>query len=97
MVSDLFCDDLQEALKLEAEAKTRSPQLLEELKRYIRTPGEIGIDVRRVRYPFSGWAIEADLTYNGEVVRHYEGFDLLELELTELELKILLNSGIFSK
>ena len=96
-MSDLFCADLQEAMRLESEAEARAPQLLEELKHYIRTPGEIGIEVRRVLYPFSGWAIEADLTYDGEVVRHYEGFDLLELELTELELKVLLNSGIFSK
>lgn len=96
-MSDLFCADLQEAMRLESEAKARAPQLLEELKHYIRTPGEIGIEVRRVLYHFSGWAIEADLTYDGEVVRHYEGFDLLELELTELELKVLLNSGIFSK
>ncbi len=96
-MSDLFCADLREALKLEAEAKEKVPRLLEELRHYIRTPGEIGIEVRRVRYPFTGWAIEADLTFNGEVVRHYEGFDLLELELSELELRILLNSGILSK
>ena len=69
-MSDLFCDDLQEAMRLESEAKARAPQLLEELKHYIRTPGEIGIVVKRVLYPFSGLAIEADLTYDGEVVRH---------------------------
>lgn len=95
-MSDLFCADLREALKLEAEAKEKVPRLLEELRHYIRTPGEIGIEVRRVRYPFTGWAVEADLTFDGEVVRHYEGFDLLKLELTELELRVMLNSGILS-
>ena len=49
--------------------------------------------MQRVQYPFTGWAIEADLTWEGEVVRHYEAFDLLVLDLTELEMKAMLQSG----
>lgn len=39
--------------------------------------------------PFSGWARETDLMFDGEVVRHYPAFDLLELDLNELGLKNL--------
>lgn len=90
-MSYMFCDDLTEAVALEAQAKKEAEQLLRELPLFVKAPtGAIGINVQRVFYPFIGWAIEADLTWNSEVVRHYEAFDLLALELTELELKIIL-------
>ena len=93
MGSYMFCENMTEALELEIKAKGEAAQLLNELQAYIEAPaGAIGIDVQRVLYPFSGWAIEADLTWDGEVVRHYDAFDMLALELTELELKILLKS-----
>lgn len=85
----MFCENAQVAVDLEKRANERKDRILQELTAYIRTPGTIGISVQRVIYPFSGWAIEADLTYNGEVIRHYEAFDLLELELNELELNII--------
>lgn len=85
----MFCENAQEAVDLEKRANERKDSILQELAAYIRTPGAIGISVRRVKYPFSGWAVEADLTYNGEVIRHYEAFDLLELELNEIELNII--------
>lgn len=88
-MSYTFCKDKQEALSLEAEANAKKDGLLRELAAFIKTPGTVGINVQCVFYPFSGWAVEADLTYDGEVVRHYEAFDMLELELNELELKIL--------
>nr|WP_325297191.1 hypothetical protein [uncultured Dysosmobacter sp.] len=91
-MSYMFCRDAREAEILEAEANARKGALLEELAQYIRTPGTIGIEVSRKCYPLGGWSVEADLTYNGEVVRHYEAFDLLELELNEIELKILCDS-----
>lgn len=91
MSSYMFCEDLTEAVALEAQAQKEAAQLLRELPAYIKAPaGAIGINVQRVLYPFTGWAIEADLTWNGEAVRHYEAFDLLALELTELEMKIML-------
>lgn len=90
-MSYMFCEELTEAVALEAQAKKEAEELLRELPAFIDAPaGAIGIDVQRVRYPFTGWAIEADLTWDGEVIRHYEAFDLLTLELTELELKIML-------
>ncbi len=88
-MSYMFCENLTEALALEARANAQKDGLLQELAAFIRTPGTIGINVQRVHYPAAGWAVEADLTYDGEVVRHYEAFDMLELELNELELKIL--------
>lgn len=90
-MSYMFCEDLTEAMALEAQAKKEAAELLRELPTFINAPdGAIGIDVQRVLYPFTGWAIEADLTWYGEAVRHYEAFDLLALELTELEIKAML-------
>lgn len=88
-MSYMFCADLREALELEAQANAEKESVLKELAYYVKTSGSIGITVRRVQFPFSGWAIEADLTFNGEVVRSYPAYDLLVLELNELELAIL--------
>ena len=85
----MFCEDLSEALELENEAKRRAEQLLLEMPFHIRTTGVIGIEIHRVLHPFSGWAIAADLLFNGDVVRHYESFELLELDLLHLQLGVL--------
>ena len=89
----MFCDNLAESRQLEEQAKARATELLQEMPYYIRTPGILGIEVRRVLYPFSGWAIEADLLYDGEVLRHYESFELLELDLLHLQMKALLKGS----
>jgi hypothetical protein len=95
----MFCDDRAEALRLEMEANARAMSLLQEMRSYIRTPPDaLDIVVRPVLYPFSGWAIEADLTWNGEVLRHYESFELLELDLLHLQMRTLLRcsgAGLF--
>jgi len=89
-MSYMFCEDLTEAVALEAQAKKEAAELLRELPAFITAPaGAIGISVQRVHYA-TCWAIEADLTWNGEAIRHYEAFDLLVLELTELEMKAML-------
>ena len=84
----MFCEDQTESIELSEKAKERVPLLLEELRHYVRSDKEITIEVSRV---FHGmyWSVEADLLFGGEVVRHYEAFDLLELELNEWELAIL--------
>lgn len=93
-MSYMFCENLAEAVALEAQAKKEAEQLLRDLPAFIKAPtGAIGIRVQRVQYPFTRWTIEADLTWDGEVVRHYEAFDLLVLDLTELEMKAMLQSG----
>lgn len=89
----MFCDNLAESLQLEERAKARAAELLREMPYYIRTPGVLGIDVRRVLHPFSGYSVEADLLYDGEVLRHYESFELLELDLLSLQMKVLLKGA----
>ena len=90
----MFCVNESEAVKLEAMAQKEAAGILRELPAYINAPaGAIGICVQRVRHPSSVWAIEADLTWYGETVRHYEAFDLLVLDLTMLEIKAMLHSG----
>lgn len=89
-MSYMFCEDYTDSIQLLAEAKREAEQILQELPAYVNAPkGAIGIDIQRVCYPFTGWAIEADLTFGGEVVRHYDSFELLVLDLTLLELKAL--------
>lgn len=90
MSSMLFCDDLAEAIRMEDEAKRRAGELLQEMPLYIRTPGVLGIEIRRVLHNFSGWAVEARLTYDGETVREYDSFELLELDLLHLQMTSLL-------
>ena len=87
-MSYLFCEDQTESIELAREAKERVPLLLEELKHYVRSDKEISIEVIRVWHGMY-WSVEADLLFGGEVVRHYEAFDLLELELNEWELSVL--------
>lgn len=89
----MFCDNLAESLQLEEQAKTRAAELLLEMPYYIRTPGVLGIEVRRVLHPFSCWAVEADLLYDGEVLRHYESFELLELDLLHLQMAVMLKGA----
>ena len=87
----MFCDNRSESLQLEEQAKIRTAELLREMPCYIRTPGALGINVYRKLHPFSCWAVEADLLYDGEVIRHYESFELLELDLLHLQMKAILN------
>lgn len=90
----MFCTNKAEALRLELMAHDRARRLLNEMRYYIRAPeGALGIEVRPVLHPFSGWAIEADLTWCGEVIRHYESFELLELDLLHMQLHALSVSG----
>ena len=89
----MFCDNLAESLQLEQQAKARAAELLREMPIYIRTPGVLSIEVRRVLHPFSCWAVEADLLYDGDVIRHYESFELLELDLLHLQMKAILKGG----
>lgn len=89
----MFCDRLAEAKQLEEQAKIRAAELLREMPYYIRTPGVLGIEVRRVLHPFSCWAVEADLMYDGEVLRHYESFELLELDLLHLQMAVILKGA----
>lgn len=49
----------------------------------------MNLTVRRVLHTHTGWSVEADLTFNGEVVRSYPAYDLLLLDLNELELRVL--------
>lgn len=90
-MSYMFCEDCTESIELEKQAKAKIPQILEELNLYVRSDKEISIEVGRVWHGMY-WPVEADLLFGGEVVRHYEAFDLLELELNEWELSILCRS-----
>ena len=87
-MSYLFCENRTEAIELERKAQEKIPLLLEELSHYVRSDGEISIRTSQVWHGMF-WSVEADLLYDGEVVRHYEAFDLLELALNEWELAIL--------
>lgn len=89
MGSMLFCENLAEALHMEETAKARAAELLQEMPFYIHTDGVLGIEVYRVRHSFSGWSIEAELTCDGETVRRYESFELLELDLLHLQMAAL--------
>lgn len=90
----MFCADKAEALRLELEANARATELLREMASYVRTPpGALDIAVRLVLHPFSGWAIEADLLWCDEVLRHYESFELLELDLLHLQMRALRVAG----
>lgn len=91
-MSYLFCESLTEAKKLTAQANCDKVQVLEELSHYIRAPGVVGIDVKRVQHTSGIWSVEADLTFDGEVVRHYEAYDLLVLDLLHLEMAVLARS-----
>lgn len=91
-MSYLFCENRSEAEMLTERANREKVQVLEELAHYIRTDGVVGIDVKPVMHSSGCWSVEADLTFNGEVVRHYEAYDLLELDLLHLELAVLARS-----
>ena len=88
----MFCDNMAESLELEKQAKARAEELLREMPYYIRTPGILSIEIFRVKYPFTGWAVEANLLYDGEVLRHYESFELLEIDLLHLQMKAILQN-----
>lgn len=88
-MSYLFCESRSEAERLTARANKEKVQVLEEFSRYIRTSGVIGISVMPVKHISGIWSVEADLAFDGEVVRHYEAYDLLVLDLLHWELSLL--------
>lgn len=91
-MSYLFCESQSEAKALTEQANRDKAMVLEELSHYIHTDGVIGIDIMPVRHISGCWSIEADLTFDGEVVRHYEAYDLLVLDLLHIELAVLARS-----
>ena len=88
-MSYMFCETLSEAIDLEERANKEKESVLKELSYYVETSGTIGITVRTVKFPFSGWTVEADLTFNGEVVKSYPAYDMLVLDLYMLEFSVL--------
>jgi len=88
-MSYLICENRSEAEMLTERANKEKVQVLEEFSHYIRTPGVIGITVQPIMHPTGCWSVEADLTFDGEVVRHYEAYDLLVLDLLHWELAVL--------
>jgi len=89
MGSMLFCDNKAEALRFEAKAKERATKLLQEMPVYFTMPkGALGIVVVKRLHQY-GWSVEADLTWYGEVIRHYESFELLELDLLHMQMGVL--------
>ena len=91
-MSYLFCESRSEAERLTARANKEKVQVLEEFSRYIQTSGVVGISVMPVKHISGIWSVEADLTFDGEVVRHYEAYDLLVLDLLHLEMAVLARS-----
>ena len=91
-MSYLICENRSEAVSLTERANREKLQVLEEFSHYIHTPGVIGIEVKPVMHTSGCWSVEADLTFDGEVVRHYEAYDLLVLDLLHWELAVLARS-----
>lgn len=94
MENMLFCENLTEAMRLEEAAKTRAAELLREMPYYVQTPGTLGIKVYSVKHSFSGWSIAAELTYDGETLRKYDSFELLELDLLHLQMAALRRTSL---
>lgn len=89
-MSYLFCENRSEMEALIAQANREKVQVLEEFAQYVNTGGGVvDIDVTPVKHTSGVWSVEADLTFNGEVVRHYEAYDLLVLDLYQIELAVL--------
>lgn len=93
-MSYLFCENRSEAEMLTEQANRDKVRVLEDFSHYICTPGVIGIDVKPVMHTSGCWSVEADLTFDGEVVRHYDAYDLLVLDLLHWELAVLARSGV---
>lgn len=64
-------------------------RILDELSFYINSNGTVGIDVAPKQHTSGLWSVEADLTLDGEVIRHYAAYDLLVMDLMHLELAVL--------
>jgi poly(A) polymerase Pap1 len=77
-------------LKLMEKAEREKASILNEIKHYV-TGGTIGINIQPVPHVM-GWAVEADMTVNGEFVRHYDSVDLCFMELNEIMLSVILKS-----
>ena len=93
-MSYLICENRTEAQMLTEQANREKEQVLEEFSHYISTPGVIGIDIKPVMHTSGCWSVEADLTFDGEVVRHYEAYDLLVLDLLHWELAVLARNRV---
>lgn len=88
-MSYLFCESHSEMKALVEYANRDKVQVLQELSCYVRSSSEIGIEIKPVLHTFGIWSVEADLTFNGEIVRHYDAYDLLVLDLYHIELSII--------
>lgn len=79
-MSQVLCSHQEAVEEIKAFNKRRD-QVLKELAMYYQ--GDITVEAEAIQYPM-GWAVEANLYYSGEFVKHYELADLVLLDLNNL-------------
>lgn len=90
-MSYLFCKNKKEAIQLREEATQRIPELLREFECFFPTQGKVGITIK-TEWEGVFYSVAADLTFNGEIVKSYPAFDLLELDLLQMEMNLMLKN-----
>lgn len=90
---DYFSCTTRDAPRLVEKAKQEAERILKEFSLFYA--GNIGIDVGTKRHGMC-WSITGTLTVNGVVVKTEDPVDLLFLELNELMMKRMLESGMVS-
>lgn len=90
---DYFSCTIRDVPRLVEKAKQEAEKILREFYEFYT--GNIGIDVGTKRHGIC-WSITGTLTVNGAVVKTEDPVDLLFLELNELMMKRMLESGMIS-
>lgn len=90
---DYFSCTTRDVPRLVEKAKQEAEKILRELSDFY--VGNIGIEIGTKRHGMC-WSITGTLTVNGETVKTEDPCDLLFLELNELMLKRMLESGMVS-
>lgn len=90
---DYFSCTTCDVQHLVEKAKREAEKLLREFSEFYT--GDIGIEIGTKRHEIC-WSITATLTVNGKTVKTEDPCDLLFLELNELMLKRMLESGMVS-
>ena len=77
--------------QLTEKAEKEAAEILEELRHFFT--GDIGIKIKPVEWGLC-WSIGATLTVNGETCREYDDVELCFLDLNELMLKRMIETGV---
>ncbi|MDO5555119.1 MAG: hypothetical protein Q4G09_00250 [Clostridia bacterium] len=75
---------------IEEELKNEIPEIIKEFNNYYNTKEQISVKYHIEEQP-KGYSLSGELYFGDKLIKHYEVFDLLVLDLNNMELNLLID------